>query len=203
MRLNMSFPKIIIEKDEKRYFFLVIGLFIILLFVFANIGLRNSINFNRKKLEITQKQLFVLKKQQLKPEFTEKIKLETKCPDEQAGNPEADLTIKYFYSPVCFWCILEDQHFDELLKKEGQAFKLEKYSRENCDDIMRKYKLSLTPGFVFSTKKDSKEYTIDGYISKENLTKVICDVTGYCLKNENKPINNTIPQNQKVKINFR
>ena len=200
----MSFPKIVIEKDEKRYFLLVIGLLIIFLFIFANISLRNLINFNKKKLVIFQKQLLVLKKQQLKPEFTKKIKLESKCPDEQAGNPEADLTIKYFYSPVCFWCILEDQHLDELLQKEGQAFKLEKYNRENCNDVMQKYKLSLTPGFVFSTKKDSKEYTVDGYISKENLAKVICDVTGYCLKNEElKPKDVKTPKGKKVIINFR
>ena len=182
----------------------MIGLFIILLLVFANIGLRNSINFNKKKLEITQQQVILLKKQRLKPEFTKKIKLESKCPDEQAGNPEANLTIKYFYSPICFWCILEDQHLDELLQKEGQAFKLEKYNRENCEDVMQKYKLSLTPGFVFSTKADSKEYTVDGYISKENLAKVICDVTGYCLKNEElKPADEQTPESNKVIINFK
>lgn len=200
----MSFPKIVIEKDEKRYFLSAIGLLIIFLFIFANIALRNYINFNKKKLEITQKQLVLLKKQQLKPEFTKKIKLESKCPDEQSGNPEAELTIKYFYSPVCFWCILEDQHLDELLQKEGQAFKLEKYSREDCDDIMQKYKLSLTPSFVFSTKKNSKEYTVDGYISKENLAKIICDVTGYCFNNENlKPTNKKTPESKKVIINFQ
>jgi len=200
----MSFPKIVIEKDEKRYFLLIIGLLIIFLFIFANIALRNLINFNKKKLIISQKQLLILKKQQLKPEFTKKIKLESKCPDEQAGNPDADLTIKYFYSPVCFWCILEDQHLDELLEKKGQAFKLEKYNRENCDDVMQKYKLSLTPGFVFSTKTDSKEYTVDGYISKENLAKIICDVTGYCLKNEDlKPANEDNLKGKKVKIRFK
>ncbi|MEK7633799.1 MAG: hypothetical protein AAB437_03070 [Patescibacteria group bacterium] len=199
----MSFPKIVIEKDEKQYSLLIIGLVIVPLFIFANIVLRNSINFNKKKLIISQKQLLLLKKQQLKPEFTKKIKLESKCPDEQAGNPQAELTIKYFYSPVCFWCILEDQHLDELLQKEGQAFKLEKYNRENCDDVMQKYKLSLAPGFVFSTKKDSKEYTVDGYISKENLAKVICDVAGYCLKNEDlKPANEDNLKGKKVKIRF-
>ncbi|MEK7495184.1 MAG: hypothetical protein AAB788_03115 [Patescibacteria group bacterium] len=132
------------------------------------------------------------------------IRLDSKCPSEQAGNPNANLTIKYFYSPVCFWCILEDQHIDELLQKEGQAFKLEKYNREDCDDVMQKYKLSLTPGFAFSTKKDSKEYTVDGYISKENLAKIICDVTGYCLKNEDpKPANEKNPKGQKVILNFQ
>lgn len=200
----MSFPKIIIEKDKKRYFILITGLVVIFLFFFANIALRNSINFNKKKLVISQKQLLVLKKQQLKPEFTKKIKLESKCPDEQAGNPEAGLVIKYFYSPVCFWCILEDQHLNELLQKEGQAFKLEKYVQESCNDIMQKYKLSLTPGFVFSSNSDFKEYTIDGYISKENLAKIICDVTGYCLKNEDlKPANEKTPEGKRVIINFQ
>lgn len=144
-----------------------------------------------------------MQKQSIKPEFTKVVKLDSKCPGEQAGNPDANLTIKYFYSPVCFWCVLEDKNFDELLRQEGQAFKLEKYSRENCDDFMQKYKLSLTPSFVFSSKNDPKDYTVDGYISKENLAKVICDVTGYCLVNENKPKNEEVPKGQKVRINFQ
>lgn len=199
----MHFPKIVVEKDKKGYFLLATGLLAIFLFVFVNAILRNLINLNKEKLVISQKQLSELEKQQLKPEFTKKIKLESKCPNEQSGNPKAELTIKYFYSPVCFWCILEDQHLDELLQKEGQAFKLEKYNREDCDTVMQKYKLSLTPSFVFSTKNDSQEYTVDGYISKENLAKVICDVTGYCLNEKNNIKNEIAPKGQKVKINFQ
>jgi len=187
----MFLPKVIIEKDKKRYVLVAIGVLMLIIFIAVNIVLRKIINF------------LVLQKQSLKSEFTKTIKLDSKCPDEQAGNPSANLTIKYFYSPVCFWCILEDQHFDELLKKEGQAFKLEKYNREDCDAVMQEYKLSLTPSFIFSTKNDSQEYTVDGYISKENLTKVICDVTGYCLKDDSKSKNSNIQKSQKVKINFQ
>ena len=189
--MRMFLPKVIIEKDKKQYVLVAIGVLMLVIFFAVNIALRKIINF------------LVLQKQSLKPKFTKIIKLDSKCPGEQAGNPSANLTIKYFYSPVCFWCILEDQHFDELLKKEGQAFKLKKYNREDCDAVMQKYKLSLTPSFVFSTKNDSQEYTVDGYISKENLTKVICDVTGYCLKDDSKSKNNNIQKSQKVKINFQ
>ena len=199
----MFFPKVIIEKDKKRYVLVAVGVLMLVIFFAANIILRKIINKKKEDLTITQKKFLVLQKQSLKPEFTKIIKLDSKCPGEQAGNPATNLTIKYFYSPVCFWCILEDQHFDELLQKEGQAFKLEKYNREDCDAVMQKYKLSLTPSFVFSTKNDSQEYTVDGYISKENLTKVICDVTGYCLKDDNKSKNNSIQKSQKVKINFQ
>lgn len=199
----MFLPKVIIEKDKKRYVLVAIGVLMLVIFIAVNIILRKIINKKKDDLIITQKKFLVLQKQSLKPEFTKTIKLDSKCPGEQAGNPNANLTIKYFYSPVCFWCILEDQHFDELLQKEGQAFKLEKYNREDCDTVMQKYKLSLTPSFVFSTKNDSQEYTVDGYISKENLTKVICDVTGYCLKSDSKSENNNIPKGQKVKINFQ
>lgn len=199
----MYWPKIIIEKNERRYSLVIIGILIIALLIGANIALRFFIRTSREKLTISNKQFLSLQKQSIKPEFTKIIKLDSKCPSEQAGNPDANLTIKYFYSPVCFWCILEDQHFDELLQKEGQAFKLEKYNRENCDDLMQKYKLSLTPSFVFSTKNDPKDYTVDGYISKENLAKVICDVTDYCLKGENNPKNDNVPEGQKVRINFQ
>lgn len=199
----MNLPKIVIEKNEKPFSLVIIGILIISLFIGLNVLLKFLIKNRQEKLTITSKQLLSLQKQSLKPEFTKIIKLDSKCPNEQAGNPDANLTIKYFYSPVCFWCILEDQHFDDLLQKEGQAFKLEKYNRENCDDLMQKYKLSLTPSFVFTTKNDTKEYTVDGYISKENLTKVICDVTGYCLTDEDKPKNEEVPKGQKVKINFQ
>lgn len=202
--MRMFLPKVIIEKDKKRYVLVAIGVLMLVIFIVVNIVLRKIINRKKDDLIITQKKLLVLQKQSLKPEFTKTIKLDSKCPGAQAGNPTANLTIKYFYSPVCFWCILEDQHFDELLQKEGQAFKLEKYNREDCDTVMQKYKLSLTPGFVFSTKNNSQEYTVDGYISKENLGKVICDVTGYCLKNkELKPKNENTPSGQKVIINFK
>lgn len=200
----MYVPKIIIENQERRRSLVAVSLLIIFLFILANIALRYFIKLNKEKSVISQKQLFTLQEQKLKPEFTKKIKLASICPDEQAGNLEAELTIKYFYSPACFWCILEDKHLDELLQKEGQAFKLEKYNRENCDDVMQKYKLSLTPGFVFSTKNDSKEYTVDGYISKENLIKIICDVTGYCLKDEKVKLPNAEnPKGRKIKINFQ
>lgn len=201
--MRMFLPKVIIEKDKKRYVLVAIGVLMLVVFVAVNIVLRKIINKRKNDLIVTQKKFLVLQKQSLKPEFTKTIKLDSKCPGEQAGNPTANLTIKYFYSPVCFWCILEDQHFDELLQKEGQAFKLEKYNREDCDIVMQKYKLSLTPSFVFSTKNDSQEYTVDGYISKENLAKVICDVTDYCLKGESKAKSDIVPKGKKVKINFQ
>lgn len=199
----MVLPKIIIEKDKKQYVLVAIGILVLVIFIAVNIVLRKIINKRKEDLTITQKKFLVLQKQSLRPEFTKIVKLDSKCPSEQAGNPTANLTIKYFYSPVCFWCALEDQHFDDLLQKEGQAFKLEKYNRENCDNVMQKYKLSLTPGFVFSTKNDSQEYTVDGYISKENLIKVICDVAGYCLKEQNQPKDATTPKGQKININFQ
>ena len=199
----MYWPKIIIEKNEKRFFLAILCILIISLLIILNVLLKYQIRNRQEQLTISNKQFRILQKQAVKPEFTKIVKLDSKCPSEQAGNPDANLTVKYFYSPVCFWCVLEDQNLSELLQKEGQAFKLEKYNRENCDSLMQKYKLSLTPGFVFSTKGDFQEYTVDGYISKENLIKVICDVTGYCLTGENKPKNDGQPQGQKIRINFQ
>src|SRR3990167_10333985 len=194
----MHWPKFVIENDKNRQALAKIGLITVIFFVAANIFLRKTISKNKEQLIISENQLAVKK-----VKFSQKIRLESDCPDERSGNPDATLTIKYFYSPVCFWCILEDQHFDELLQKEGQAFKLEKYSREKCADIMQKHKLSLTPSFVFSSINDSQEYTVDGYISKENLVKVICDVTGSCLKSEQSLKDKIAPESQKIEINFK
>lgn len=202
----MHVPNIIFEKNEKRYALCIIGILTIGFLITVNILLKFFIKKGQEKREVTKKQLLSMQKQSLRPEFTKMVKLDSKCPGQRAGNPSANLTIQYFYSPVCFWCVLEDQHFDELLQKEGQAFHLEKFNREDCNDVMQKYKLSLTPSFVFSTKNDSQEYTVDGYISKENLTKVICDVAGYCLKDENtpqKPQFHPIPEGQKVKVYYQ
>lgn len=187
----MYWPKFVIESDKNRQKMAKIGLITVIFFIATNIFLRNSINKNKEQLIVSENDLAVKK-----VKFSQKIRLESSCPDERAGNPDATLTIKYFYSPVCFWCILEDQHFDELLQKEGQAFKLEKYSREKCSDIMRKHKLSLTPSFVFSSINEPQEYTVDGYISKENLAKVICDVTGSCLNNEPSFMKKIAPENK-------
>lgn len=199
----MQWLRIAVEKSKKRYILFIIGTLVIGLLMLLNIILKVSIRTRQEKLIFSQRQLSVLQKKSLSNTFTKIIKLNSKCPSEQSGNPDANLTIKYFYSPVCFWCILEDQHFGELLQTEGQAFKLEKYNRENCETVMQKYKLSLTPGFVFSTKNESQEYTVDGYISLENLTKVICDVTGYCAGNPKKSPTNEPIRGQRVIINYK
>lgn len=190
----MSLAKVVIEKDKNRPYLVRMGVLAVIVLLVFNIIVNLFTRFNKKK-DSYQKDI-------LRSEYTQIKKLKTKCPGEQAGNPNAYLTIKYFYSPVCFWCVLEDQHLKELLESEGQAFKLEKYNRAVCDDVMQKYKLNLTPGFVFSTKDDVKEYTVDGYISKQNLAKVICDVTGYCVKVEDKQENQPSPESQQIKIEF-
>lgn len=191
----MSFPKFIIEGKGGFFSRLTLGISIIILIIIANIFLYGSIKTNKNKL--------ILNQRQTRTKFSQTTKLDGNCPETMSGNPKAYLKIKYFYSPVCFWCILEDKNLDEILQEEGQAFSLEKYERENCENIMQRYKLSLTPGFVFSTSDNSKEYTVDGYISKENLIKIICDVTGYCIKSDNKPSPESIPKSQKVKIYFK
>ena len=144
--------------------------FLLLFFIVLNVGLWKAVTFFRSEVANSK----------ISSPFIPKIKLKTQCPDETGGNPDALLTFKYFYSPVCPWCLIEDQNLDELLKTRGKLFYFEKYSREKCSDLVKKYKFSIVPSFVFSTKNSSQEFTHEGYISKENFEKIICRVSNLC-----------------------
>jgi len=111
--------------------------------------------------------------------FKEKVD-RTKCPYKTEGNPQADFVVKYIDSPYCPWCWLEEFTLKSAVKKKGNSFSLERYDIESCTDIVRKYKFSGTPSFVFSLKNEAKEYTHWGYIGKKDFFKLICGTTGDC-----------------------
>lgn len=102
------------------------------------------------------------------------------CPDRIQGNFNAPLLIKYFESPYCPYCWMEEPILKDLLNRRGDLFTLERYDVRYCHNETRKYRISGTPSFVFSLKNETKEYTHYGFIKKENLEKVICGATGGC-----------------------
>lgn len=113
--------------------------------------------------------------------FTKKIELNKKdCPDAIGGNPNAYLKMKYFYTPFCPWCRKEEPILRELLAEKGLLFSLGWYDLRYCSEEVEKYKVSGVPTFVFSTYNSTKEYTHYGFIYKEDLNKLICNVTGGC-----------------------
>lgn len=101
------------------------------------------------------------------------------CPDRIQGNPNATLLIKYFESPFCPYCWMEEPILKDLLKRRGNLFTLERYDIRYCHDETRKYRIAGTPSFVFSLKNETREYTHYGFIEKEKLENVICSV-GEC-----------------------
>ncbi len=110
-----------------------------------------------------------------KPSFGNKS-----CPDKIEGNSDAPLKIKYFESPYCVYCWLEEPKLKSLLKEKGTLFSLERYDLRFCHNQTKKYGISGTPSFVFSLENGSKEYTHYGFLEKEQLEKVVCEVTEAC-----------------------
>ena len=111
--------------------------------------------------------------------FSEKAD-RTKCPYKIEGNPKADFVIKYIDSPYCIWCWLQEPVLKKLVKTKGDSFRLERYDIKYCTDIVKKYRFSGTPSFVFSVENGTKEYTHWGYINKKDFFNIICETTRNC-----------------------
>ncbi len=103
-----------------------------------------------------------------------------KCPYKVEGNQNADLVIKYIDSPYCLWCWLEEPVLKKAIAEKGNLFMLERYDIRYCRDIVIRYEFSGTPSFVFSLRNDSKDFAHSGFISEEELDRVICGLSGGC-----------------------
>jgi hypothetical protein len=95
------------------------------------------------------------------------------CPDLIQGNEDASFKIKYFYSPFCFTCWKEEPILRNMLNKHGDSFLLERYDIRYCDAEVNQYKIMGTPTFVFII--GNKEFPKHGFISEEQLEKIIMD----------------------------
>jgi len=102
------------------------------------------------------------------------------CPDAEGGVKDALLQIKYFYSDFCPWCQREESVLQKIIKDYGDLVHIEWYGLSDCSELVKKYKVSGVPTFVFSTYYDKTEYSYYGFIYEEDLIKLICDVTGGC-----------------------
>jgi len=103
-----------------------------------------------------------------------------KCPYKIEGNLDANFVIKYIDSPYCIWCWFEEPVLKKLVKEKGNSFRLEKYDIDHCYDMIRQYRFSGTPSFVFSLKNETKEYTHMGYIGEDDFFNIICEAAGDC-----------------------
>ena len=112
----------------------------------------------------------------------------TKCPFVIFGNKDADLKIKYFETPYCFYCWLEKPILERLVQNKGSVFHIEKYDLRYCKEEANKYNIRGVPSFVFAVKnnddvqKDAvpKEYTAYGFIPEDKLNTIVCELTATC-----------------------
>lgn len=95
------------------------------------------------------------------------------CPDTIQGSQEADLRIKYFYSPFCPYCWKEEPILRDMLTSYGNSLSLERYDIRYCKDEVAKYRVSGTPSFVFILKNESKEFPSYGFIPKNKFEAII------------------------------
>ena len=100
------------------------------------------------------------------------------CPESVQGNNESVLKIKYFHSPYCVWCWLEEPILKKLIKEKGNLFSIEKYDIRFCSEA-KKYGFTKTPSFVFIFN-NTEEFLYQGFADESYLTNLICEVSEGC-----------------------
>ncbi len=164
------------ESKKRKSYFTAIKVILVLFLV----GLTISLNSKIKEYEKNLENEYII--EGFKASFTKKIESnKNDCPNAIGGNEDAYLRIKYFTSPFCPWCIREESILKELLKEHGNLFNIRWYDVNSCREEVEKYKVGGVPTFVFSTSdEEEKEYSHYGFIYKEDLKELICNVTGSC-----------------------
>ena len=99
------------------------------------------------------------------------------CPDIIQGNQNANLKIKYFYTPFCPSCWRSEPFLNELVKNQGDLFSIEKYDIRYCTDITNEYKIYQMPSYVFILQNESKESVNYGFITKDKFEEILFDLT--------------------------
>ena len=99
------------------------------------------------------------------------------CPDIIQGNQNANLKIKYFYTPFCPSCWRSEPFLNELVKKQGDLFSIEKYDIRYCTDITKEYKIYQMPSYVFILQNESEESVNYGFITKDKFEEILFDLT--------------------------
>lgn len=95
------------------------------------------------------------------------------CPSTISGNVDANLAIKYFYSPFCPSCWKQEPILRDMLLSHGKSFSLERYDIRYCKEEVAKYRVMGTPSFVFILKNESKEFSSHGFIPKDTFESTV------------------------------
>lgn len=100
------------------------------------------------------------------------------CPDSIQGNQNANLKIKYFYSPFCPSCWRSEPILNEVVNNQGNLFSIEKYDIRYCTKVTEEYKIYQVPSYVFIPQNESKESVNYGFIPKDKFEEILFDLVG-------------------------
>lgn len=102
------------------------------------------------------------------------------CPYEILGNPNASLTVKYFGSPFCVYCWIEEPILKDLVAEYPDNFAVEKYDVRYCTNETARYGIVGTPGHVFQYENRTKEHVQIGLIQERQWRALLCEMAGAC-----------------------
>ena len=98
--------------------------------------------------------------------------LKQECPTAIQGNPNAELTIKYFFNPFCLSCWKQEAIVEKTLDKYWNNIRLERYDYRYCHKEGQQFGLRMMPGFIFQLDNETKSF---GTLTNEKMSKTICE----------------------------
>lgn len=90
--------------------------------------------------------------------------LEKDCPETVQGDPQAEITVRYFFNPFCPSCWKQEAIVQEALR--GESLRLERYNYRYCKQEWKEFGLRTVPGFQFKYNNETENA---GALSKEEF----------------------------------
>jgi len=98
--------------------------------------------------------------------------LKKSCPETIQGNPDGQLTIKYFFNPFCTSCWKQEIVVQDVLQKYINDVRLERYDLRYCAADSSKFGLRTLPAFVFQQNNQTENF---GLLTEERMEKLVCE----------------------------
>lgn len=90
--------------------------------------------------------------------------LEKDCPETIQGNPQAEITVRYFFNPFCPSCWKQEAIVQDALQEK--SIRLERYDNRYCKQKWKEFGLQTVPGFQFKFRNETEN---TGTLSKEEF----------------------------------
>ena len=92
--------------------------------------------------------------------------LERECPETIQGNPQAEITVRYFFNPFCPSCWRQEAIVQDVLLEQGRDVRLERYDYRYCNQEWKELGLRTVPGFQFEFSNETENTAV---LSKEEF----------------------------------